>query len=121
MEFYPSAPCQSVPLANPAIFLETFFPNPTCLEANSSKAASTTNGAHKFEPKFDEKELLPQPSPGPLPRPQASHGPVRYSARKTTLRVIDNDFPPGLSCLSFGHKNRKDGNKDGRLFPASAC
>lgn len=39
---------------------------------------------------------------------------------KTTLRVIDNDFPPGLLCLSFWHRNRKDGMKDGRLFPASA-
>jgi hypothetical protein len=80
-----------------AVFLETFFLNPIGLEANSSKVASTTNGAHKFEPKFDEKELLPEPPSEPKPRPQASHGPVRYSARKTTLRVIDNDFPPGLS------------------------
>lgn len=31
------------------------------------------------------------------PRPLASHGPVRYARAKTALRVIDNDFAPGLS------------------------
>jgi len=39
---------------------------------------------------------------------------------KTALRVIDNDFVPGLSWLSFWGKNRKDGNIDGCLLPASA-
>jgi len=34
-------------------------------------------------------------TPGPW-RP-ASDGPVRYSSEETALRVIDNDFPPGLS------------------------